>query len=131
MVIASTAKPISFEPTRAAWYGEHALLDMAVNVHRASRSRRRPRADRQDQGQQVSVLILKSKAYISANAPTKLTRIVTSGIRVARSERRKITSTTSRIASPIVSNTAWIECWMKMALLPPCRCAAPRAALAG
>ena len=49
----------------------------------------------------VSVLMLKSQAYISANAPTRLIGIVTSGIGVARSERRKrkITSTTSRIAS--------------------------------
>ena len=67
----------------------------------------------------VSVLMLKLQAYMSANAPTRLTGMVTSGIRVARNERRKkkITSTTSTIASPMVSNTAWIEWLMKIALL--------------
>ena len=52
----------------------------------------------------VSVLIEKPNAYISANAPIRQTGIVTSGISVARSERRKkkITSTTSTTASAIV-----------------------------
>ena len=59
----------------------------------------------------VSVLIVKPKTYISANAPTSATGIVTSGMIVARRLRRKkkITSTTSTIASRIVSNTDAID----------------------
>ena len=66
----------------------------------------------------VSVLMVKPKAYISANAPIRLTGIVTSGISVARSERRKtkITSTTSTTASPMVVNTALIDSRMKIEL---------------
>ena len=66
----------------------------------------------------VSVLIEKPKAYISANAPIRLTGMVTSGITVARSERRKkkITSTTSTTASAMVMNTALIEWRMKIEL---------------
>ena len=54
---------------------------------------------------------MKPKKYISANAPISDTGIVTIGISVARRLRRKkkITSTTSTIASPIVSNTFLIE----------------------
>ena len=61
---------------------------------------------------------MKPKAYISANAPISDTGIVTSGISVARSERRKkkITSTTSTIASTMVVNTALIERSMKTEL---------------
>ncbi len=59
----------------------------------------------------VSVLIVKPNAYISANAPTNDTGIVTSGTSVARRLRRKkkITSTTSSTASVIVLKTDLIE----------------------
>ena len=59
----------------------------------------------------VSVLTLKLRMYISANAPMSDTGIVTSGTIVARTERRntKITSPTSTIASRIVRATALIE----------------------
>ncbi len=59
----------------------------------------------------VSVLIVKPNRYISANAPISDTGIVTIGMIVARRLRRKkkMTSTTSRIASTIVSNTDAIE----------------------
>ncbi len=59
----------------------------------------------------VSVLIVKPNTYISANAPISDTGIVTIGMTVARKLRRKkkITSTTSTIASPIVWNTLAIE----------------------
>jgi hypothetical protein len=76
----------------------------------------------------VSVLIVKPKAYISANEPTSDTGIVTSGISVARRLRRKkkITSTTSTTASAIVVNTESIERSMNtdesyaMLILMPC-----------
>ena len=59
----------------------------------------------------VSVLMVKPKKYMSANAPISDTGIVTIGMIVARRLRRKkkITSTTRRIASPIVWNTDAIE----------------------
>ena len=59
----------------------------------------------------VSVLMEKPKAYISANAPISETGMVTSGIRVARTERRnrKMMSTTRRIASPMVRYTFLID----------------------
>ncbi len=59
----------------------------------------------------VNVLTVKPNAYISANAPTSDTGIVTIGMTVARRLRRKkkITSTTSTIASPMVVNTDLIE----------------------
>lgn len=59
----------------------------------------------------VRVLIEKPKAYISANAPISDTGMVTSGISVARIERknRKAMKTTSRIASPMVRYTFLID----------------------
>ena len=59
--------------------------------------------------------MVKPNAYISANAPTSDTGIVTIGMIVARRLRRKkkITSTTSRIASAMVMNTELIERSMK------------------
>ena len=55
----------------------------------------------------VRVLTVKPKAYIRANAPISETGMVTIGMMVARRLRRKkkITSTTSTIASPIVLKT--------------------------
>ena len=52
----------------------------------------------------VRVLIEKPKRSISAKAPISETGMVISGIRVARTERRKtkMIPTTSRIASPMV-----------------------------
>ena len=52
----------------------------------------------------VSVLMLKPKANISANAPTSATGMVTSGIIIARNERRnrRMISTTSTTASAMV-----------------------------
>ena len=59
----------------------------------------------------VSVLIVNPNRYISANAPISDTGIVTIGMIVARRLRRKkkITSTTSTIASTMVVNTDAIE----------------------
>ena len=59
----------------------------------------------------VSVLIVNPNRYMSPNAPTSDTGIVTIGITVARRLRRnrKITSTTSPIASPIAWNTDLID----------------------
>ncbi len=63
----------------------------------------------------VSVFTLKPKAYMNAKAPTSETGIVTRGMTVARTLRRKtkITSATSRMASAIVLNTALIDWSMK------------------
>ena len=57
------------------------------------------------------MLIVNPNRYISANAPTSDTGMVTIGISVARRLRRntKITSTTSTIASTIAWNTDLIE----------------------
>ena len=59
----------------------------------------------------VSVLIEKPNSYMTLKAPISDTGMVTIGISVARSERRKrkITSTTSTIASTMVWNTLSIE----------------------
>ena len=59
----------------------------------------------------VSVLTVKPNAYIKPNAPISDTGIVTMGMTVARNDRKKkkITNTTSTIASPIVWNTDLIE----------------------
>ncbi|MNT09400.1 hypothetical protein D3C72_1441810 [compost metagenome] len=59
----------------------------------------------------VSVLIEKPKKYISAQAPTSDTGMVTMGMMLARRLRRKkkITSTTSTMASPMVWNTESME----------------------
>ncbi len=55
----------------------------------------------------VRVLTVNPKAYMSANAPTSETGMVTIGMMVARRLRRKkkITSTTRMIASPTVEYT--------------------------
>ena len=64
----------------------------------------------------VSVLIEKPNSSISAKAPISDTGMVTSGMSVARSERRKrkMTSTTSATASPMVVKTSSIERSMKI-----------------
>ena len=63
----------------------------------------------------VSVLIEKPNAYISVQAPISDTGMVTMGIRLARRLRRnrKITSTTSTMASPMVWNTDSMDFSMK------------------
>ena len=63
----------------------------------------------------VSVLMEKPIAYMRAQLPMSETGMVTSGITVARTERRnrKITAMTSAIASPMVVNTSSIEREMK------------------
>ena len=59
----------------------------------------------------VNVLIVNPNAYINPNAPIRDTGIVTIGMSVARRLRRKrkMTSTTSAMASTIVSNTDPID----------------------
>ncbi|MNI42529.1 hypothetical protein D3C73_968280 [compost metagenome] len=59
----------------------------------------------------VSVLIEKPKKYINAHAPTSDTGMVTMGMMLARRLRRKkkITSTTRTMASPMVWNTESME----------------------
>ncbi len=59
----------------------------------------------------VSVLMVKPITSIRAKAPISDTGMVTSGMTVARSERRKtkMISATRRIASAMVMNTARIE----------------------
>ena len=116
--MASTAKPISRAPTSAAWNGAMPSSTwrwMFSSMTMAS-STTRPIAS--TIARRVSVLIEKPKAYISANAPTRLTGMVTSGISVARNERRKkkITRTTSTTASAMVVKTALIDSRMKIEL---------------
>ena len=69
----------------------------------------------------VSVLMVKPSRYMSAKAPISETGMVTIGMSVARNERRKkkITSTTSAIASTMVVNTAAIERSMNTELSLP------------
>ncbi len=64
----------------------------------------------------VSVLSEKPNSHISAKAPISEIGIVTKGIIVPRSERRKkkMTSTTRPIASAMVENTFLIERSMKI-----------------
>src|SRR3546814_4143152 len=59
----------------------------------------------------VRVLTENPNRYISPQAPTSETGIVTMGMMLARRLRRKkkMTSTTSTMASPMVWNTDWIE----------------------
>ncbi|CPL77136.1 Uncharacterised protein [Bordetella pertussis] len=59
----------------------------------------------------VRVLIEKPNRYIRAQAPTSDTGMVTMGMMLARRLRRKkkITSTTRMMASPMVLNTESIE----------------------
>ena len=66
----------------------------------------------------VSVLSEKPNSSIIAKAPISDTGMVTSGIKVARSERRKtkMTKMTSAIASPMVRKTLSIERSMKIEL---------------
>ena len=110
-VIATTANPISLAPWIAAcrrgmpssmWRKMFSSMTMASSTTRPIAS---------TIASSVSVLIVKPNTYISANAPTSDTGIVTIGMIVARRLRRKkkITSTTSRIASPMVVNTDLIE----------------------
>jgi len=63
----------------------------------------------------VSVLMLKPIASMRAKAPISDTGMVTSGMSVARGERRKtkMIMATSRMASPMVVNTASMERSMK------------------
>ena len=114
-VIATMANPISRAPSIAArlrgvpssmWRKMFSSITMASSTTRPIAS---------TNASSVSVLIVKPNAYISPNAPISDTGIVTMGISVARSDRRKkkITRTTSAIASPIVVNTDLIERSMK------------------
>ena len=110
-VIATTAKPISFAPWIAACrrgMPSSTCRKMFSSMTIAS-STTRPIAS--TIASSVSVLIVKPNRYMSPNAPISATGIVTSGMSVARMLRRKkkMTSTTSRIASAIVSNTDLIE----------------------
>ncbi len=110
-VMATTANPISFEPTSAALNGAtpfSTCRKMFSSMTIAS-STTSPIAS--TSARSVSVLTLKPKRYITPNAPTSDTGMVTSGISDARTERRntKITSATSAIASPMVRSTALID----------------------
>ena len=66
----------------------------------------------------VSVLIVKPNAYMMKNAPVSATGMVISGMMVARRLRRKkkMTMATSTTASPMVENTALIDCAMNTEL---------------
>ena len=113
--MATTAKPISFDPSSAALNGvipSSMCRQMFSSITIAS-STTSPIAS--TSASKVSVLTLKLRMYISANEPISDTGIVTSGTIVARTERRntKITSATSTIASRIVRATALIERSMK------------------
>ena len=110
-VIARMAKAISREPRIAASFGRSPASmcrKMFSSITMAS-STTSPIAS--TIASSVSVLIVNPNAYISANEPMSETGIVTIGMIVARRLRRKkkITSTTSRIASVIVVNTDAIE----------------------
>ncbi len=110
-VIAITAKPISLMPLIAA--GTRGMpcstLRKMFSSTTIASSTTRPIAS--TIASSVSVLTVKPNAYINANAPTSDRGIVTSGIKVARTSRRKmkITSITRSTASVIVRNTDWIE----------------------
>ena len=110
-VIAMTAKAISREPCIAAF-----LRGMPASMWRKmfssttiASSTTSPIAS--TIASSVSVLIVKPNRYISPNAPISDTGMVMIGMIVARRLRRKkkITSTTSTIASTMVVNTDAIE----------------------
>ena len=110
-VIAITAKPISLMPLMAA-----CLRGMPSSMCRKmfssttmASSTTRPIAS--TMASSVSVLMVNPNAYISANAPISDTGMVTMGMMVARRllRKKKITSTTSAMASPIALKTDWIE----------------------
>ena len=60
------------------------------------------------------LLSVKPNNPMKKNVPTSETGMATMGITAARQVCRKTitTSTTRRIASPIVSSTAFTDCWM-------------------
>ena len=102
--MASTAKPISREPLKAAsradspcstWRKMFSSMTMASSTTS-------PIASTSDSS--VRVLIEKPKPYITAKAPISDTGMVTSGISTPRIERRnrKMISTTRTTASAMV-----------------------------
>ena len=110
-VIATTAKPISRDPWNAA-----CLRGMPSSMCRKmfssttmASSTTSPMAS--TIASRVRVLIEKPNRYIRAQAPTSDTGMVTMGMMLARRLRRKkkITSTTRMMASPMVLNTESIE----------------------
>ena len=110
-VIATIAKPISRAPLIAAslrGMPSSTCRKMFSSITMAS-STTRPIAS--TMASSVSVLIVNPNAYIRPKAPISDTGIVTIGMSVARRLRRKkkMTSTTSTIASTIVSNTDPID----------------------
>ena len=113
--IATTAKPISRMPLKAAAIGAMpcSMWRKMFSSTTMASSTTRPIAS--TSASRVSVLIEKPKAYISMKLPTSDTGMVTSGIRVARSDRRKMkmTAVTSATAIAMVWNTSSIERWMK------------------
>ena len=103
-VIVTTAKPISRAPRMPAEKGSipsSMWRKMFSSITMAS-STTRPMAS--TSASSVSVLMVKPNSAISAKAPIRLTGMVMIGMIDARTVRRKtkITSATSRIASPIV-----------------------------
>ena len=103
-VIATTAKLISRMPLIAAWKGvsPSSMWRKMFSSTTIASSTTRPMAS--TSASSVSVLMVKPASAISANEPTRLTGMVTSGMIDARTVRRntKTTSATSTTASATV-----------------------------
>ncbi|MCY1529078.1 hypothetical protein D9M68_642060 [compost metagenome] len=110
-VMATMAKPISRAPLIAASNGfmPSSIWRKMFSSTTIASSTTRPMAS--TMASRVSVLIEKPNRYISAQAPTSDTGMVTMGMMLARRLRRKkkITSTTRAMASPMVWNTESME----------------------
>ena len=115
-VMATTAKPISRTPLKAARSGgsPSSIWRWMFSSTTMASSTTSPIAS--TTASSVSVLMEKPMAYMSAQLPISETGIVTRGITVARSERRnrKMTAITSTIASPMAVKTSSIERAMKV-----------------
>jgi hypothetical protein len=116
--MATTAKPISRMPRKAARTGvmPSSMCRWMFSSTTMASSTTRPIAS--TKASRVSVLTEKPNRDISAKAPTSETGIVTTGMMVARTERRnrKMMTRTRMVASPMVVNTSPIERSMKVEL---------------
>ncbi len=117
-VIATTAKPISLTPFNAAWNGARpsSMWRKIFSTTTIASSTTSPIAS--TSASNVNVLTLKPASAISANAPIRLTGIVTSGMIDARNVRRntKTTSATRIVASVTVRYTDFTDRSMNTAL---------------
>ncbi len=112
--IAISAEPTSSMLLTAASWGERpaAMLRSTFSTTTIASSTTMPIASTSPNRDRL--LSVKPKAVMKKKVPISETGIATIGIRAARQvcRNRTITSTTSRIASPIVSWTAVTDSWM-------------------